>query len=61
VWPLVDSSAEHAHPDGELRRETNSTLADKDWSLTDYLSVVVMERRRLTEALTTDHHFEQPA
>jgi predicted nucleic acid-binding protein len=32
---------------------------DKDWSLTDCLSVVVMERRRLTEALTTDHHFEQ--
>ena len=32
---------------------------DKDWSLTDCLSVVVMERRGLTEALTTDHHFEQ--
>ena len=33
--------------------------SDKDWSLTDCLSVVVMERRRLIEALTTDHHFEQ--
>lgn len=32
---------------------------DKDWSLTDCLSVVVMERHRLTEALTSDHHFEQ--
>jgi predicted nucleic acid-binding protein len=32
---------------------------DKDWSVTDCLSFVVMERRRLTEALTTDHHFEQ--
>ena len=32
---------------------------DKDWSLTDCLSVVVMNRRRLTEALTTDHHFGQ--
>jgi hypothetical protein len=32
---------------------------DKDWSLTDCLSFVVMERRCLTEALTTDHHFEQ--
>lgn len=32
---------------------------DKDWSLTDCLSVVVMERRGLTEALTTDNHFEQ--
>lgn len=33
--------------------------ADKQWSLTDCLSVVVMEQRRLNEALTTDHHFEQ--
>lgn len=32
---------------------------DKDWSLTDCLSITVMERRQLTEALTTDHHFEQ--
>lgn len=32
---------------------------DKDWSLTDCLSFVVMERRRLMEALTTDGHFEQ--
>jgi predicted nucleic acid-binding protein len=32
---------------------------DKDWSLTDCLSFVVMERRHLTEALTTDGHFEQ--
>ena len=32
---------------------------DKDWSLTDCLSIIVMERHRLTEALTADHHFEQ--
>jgi uncharacterized protein len=32
---------------------------DKNWSLTDCLSVVVMEQRHLTEALTSDHHFEQ--
>jgi predicted nucleic acid-binding protein len=32
---------------------------DKDWSLTDCPSFVVMERRHLTEALTTDGHFEQ--
>ena len=35
------------------------TRPDKDWSLTDCLSFVVMERRELTEALTTDRHFEQ--
>ena len=33
--------------------------SDKDWSLTDCLSFVVMQRRQLTNALTTDRHFEQ--
>ena len=32
---------------------------DKDWSLTDCISFVVMERNGLREALTGDHHFEQ--
>ena len=32
---------------------------DKDWSLADCLSFVITERRHLTEALTTDGHFEQ--
>ena len=32
---------------------------DKNWSLTDCLSFLVMERRGLAEALTTDHDFEQ--
>lgn len=32
---------------------------DKDWSLTDCLSFVVMDRLTLTLALTTDRHFQQ--
>ena len=32
---------------------------DKDWSLVDCASFLVMQQRSLTEALTTDHHFEQ--
>lgn len=32
---------------------------DKEWSLVDCASFVVMQQRGLTEALTTDHHFEQ--
>ncbi len=32
---------------------------DKDWSLTDCISFVVMTERQMTEALTGDHHFEQ--
>ena len=32
---------------------------DKEWSLTDCISFVVMTKRDMTEALTGDHHFEQ--
>lgn len=32
---------------------------DKEWSLTDCTSFVVMRERANTEALTADHHFEQ--
>jgi predicted nucleic acid-binding protein len=32
---------------------------DKEWSLTDCISFVVMQRHGLTDALTGDHHFEQ--
>ena len=42
---------------GALRLFTDR--ADKDWSLTDCLSFVVMQRRNVNEALTADHHFEQ--
>jgi uncharacterized protein len=33
--------------------------ADKEWSLTDCVSFVVMQREGITEALTGDRHFEQ--
>ena len=33
--------------------------ADKDWSLTDCISFVVMQEYGILEALTADHHFEQ--
>jgi uncharacterized protein len=32
---------------------------DKDWSLTDCISFVVMRKRAIVDALTGDHHFEQ--
>ena len=32
---------------------------DKEWSLTDCISFVVMQKQGITEALTGDHHFEQ--
>jgi predicted nucleic acid-binding protein len=32
---------------------------DKEWSLTDCISFVVMQTRGLSDALTAEHHFEQ--
>lgn len=32
---------------------------DKEWGLTDCVSFVVMQQRRITEALSTDSHFIQ--
>ena len=32
---------------------------DKEWGMTDCVSFVVMQERGITEALTTDEHFEQ--
>lgn len=36
-----------------------ATRPDKEWSLTDCISFVVMERQGITDALTCDYHFEQ--
>ena len=35
------------------------TRPDKEWSLTDCISFLVMRERGVTDALTNDHHFEQ--
>ncbi len=32
---------------------------DKEWSLTDCVSFVVMQQRGISQALTFDHHFQQ--
>jgi hypothetical protein len=32
---------------------------DKQWSLVDCISFEIMRQRRITDALTTDHHFKQ--
>ncbi len=39
--------------------ERMATRPDKDWSLTDCISFVVMEDDGIQEALTADRHFEQ--
>jgi predicted nucleic acid-binding protein len=47
---------------GELFRrgfDLYANRGDKDWSLTDCISFIVMGDRGITDALTGDHHFEQ--
>jgi len=39
--------------------QLHSRMKDKDWSLTDCISFVIMREGGLNEALTADHHFEQ--
>jgi predicted nucleic acid-binding protein len=49
-------------PDRQLFEDGIAVYAarpDKDWSLTDCISFVVMRRDAIGEALTADHHFEQ--
>jgi predicted nucleic acid-binding protein len=36
-----------------------SERPDKEWGLTDCVSIVVMHARNITAALTTDQHFQQ--
>jgi predicted nucleic acid-binding protein len=53
---------EVVHMDPELDGAAWALLrarVDKNWSLVDCASFVVMQRRGIAEALTTDGHFEQ--
>ncbi len=53
---------EVVHVDSSLDADAWSLLRnrlDKEWSLVDCASFVVMQHRGIHEALTTDHHFEQ--
>ena len=53
---------EIVHVSAELDTAAFSFLKarpDKEWSLVDAVSFLVMQERGITEALATDHHFEQ--
>jgi predicted nucleic acid-binding protein len=39
--------------------ELHAQRPDKEWSLTDCISFLVMQRHSVSRALTPDHHFEQ--
>lgn len=53
---------EIVHIDESLDQKAWQLLADrsdKEWSLVDAASFIVMQDRGMTDALTADHHFEQ--
>ncbi len=53
---------ETVYIDRDLHERALSLFAarpDKFWSLVDCTSFIVMQDRKITAALTTDHHFEQ--
>ena len=56
------SWVEVIHIDSTLDEDAWELLkdrADKSWSLVECSSFVMMQHRKITEAFTTDHHFEQ--
>jgi len=59
---LQHGGAEIVHVDESLQRraiELFERRADKDWSLADCISFLVLEARGLTEAASSDRHFEE--
>ncbi len=59
---IGDPTIETVWVDELLTLEANELLKrriDKNWSLCDAVSFLLMDEMNLSEALTTDHHFEQ--
>ena len=57
-----DAAVEIVHIDASMDNVAWQLLEkrfDKEWSLVDASSFVLMEQFGMTEALTTDHHFTQ--
>jgi uncharacterized protein len=58
----MDASVEVVHIERTIDDEAWALLEarlDKEWSLVDASSFIVMQRFGLVEAITTDHHFTQ--
>ena len=55
AWELVPASSDWFQAGLEIFRRHS----DKAWQLTDCISMAVMRKRHLREALTGDAHFEQ--
>jgi len=55
VWDIVPFSEDIF----DRALEFHARFNDKEWTLTDCTSFVIMRERGISEALTGDHHFEQ--
>ena len=58
----ADAAVEVVYVEQAIDKESWSLLEarlDKEWSLVDASSFVIMKRFGMTQALTTDHHFTQ--
>jgi uncharacterized protein len=56
--PYVEIIHVDISPDAQAWQLFSQRL-DKNWSLVDCASFVIMQHRGILEAFTTDHHFEQ--
>ena len=54
-FEIVPATSEFLESGLRLHR----TRPDKEWSLTDCISFIVMQERGISRALAFDHHFEQ--
>ena len=65
VWavrlPKDSNVAVVPQTDAQFRRavEFYRQRLDKEWSLTDCSSMMIMKEEKIVEVLTYDHHFEQ--
>jgi predicted nucleic acid-binding protein len=55
LWEVVAASPVWFRQGLEMHRQ----YGDKEWSLTDCISFLVMRERGIVLALTQDHHFQQ--
>lgn len=52
---VIQTTGEHEHAGWELYRRRS----DKEWGMTDCISMVVMRERGVRDVFTVDHHFAQ--
>ena len=56
---LLDTSGLLCYHHRDERQHANAVTFFRTYSLCDAVSFVLMQHYGITEALTTDHHFEQ--